>query len=593
MMRTNSLFGNLTRGTILSSILLLSASASSFASYGQEAKPSGNDVAAQTASLVFELQALAARAKRLDKSLARAAAEVEIADAVWVHDRNWAKELLREAYELTFPVEEERAKLRKTPVGAHPRWPNPANRTRETVRRRILQVAVRDSKFADGLGQLDLDQLGPGEAQSTYASLAHHALERDDQEAAGRYIRQSEDADPTQIAAAFEINQLAAKNRAAADELILDYIKRLRAFTFSRQNGSVPRTEFALFVLIRPESSPFMNGLSVAPPGPAVMRAYIAYMLDSVTQLAQADPGSLRASRILLLNNYPLLKQYAPELTPQFLDLEQLSRKPGESFSLPTAKSMEKKAREDYEKRMEKELASDQPDEHMIRSAISRGNFAKARKMIDKLTDRPLKTELAEYANAQEAISLANKGDILAAQGLAEKLAKATYILQAYPVIAGKCVATKDDLCARDSVSRAVKQLRKADTSPPIPPAGIPASVFAGSHEYDPILASLAKLAISVAYMKEGLALDVLDELVVAANHSEVDTSQGLTGFESSLFKKLADQDEARVTLAGLQLEDHLRQIVALAAIDQWKSERLVARAKLRKTENESAAKKN
>lgn len=93
-----------------------------------------------------------------------------------------------------------------------------------------------------------------------------------------------------------------------------------------------------------------------------------------------------------------------------------------------------------------------------------------------------------------------------------------------------------------------------------------------------------ARLASAVISMKDDLALDVLDELVIAANHSELDTGQGRTGFETSLFKKLAEKDEARVNLAAMQMKDPLRQIVALAAIDQWKSDKLMANAKLRST---------
>ena len=80
---------------------------------------------------------------------------------------------------------------------------------------------------------------------------------------------------------------------------------------------------------------------------------------------------------------------------------------------------------------------------------------------------------------------------------------------------------------------------------------------------------------------------------LIAANHSELDTSAGRTGFESSLFKKLAEKNEARVNLAAMQLQDPLRQIVALAAIDQWKSDKLIADAKLRGAKNEPSPKKN
>jgi DNA-directed RNA polymerase specialized sigma24 family protein len=254
---------------------------------------------------------------------------------------------------------------------------------------------------------------------------------------------------------------------------------------------------------------------------------------------------------------------------------------------------MEEEYKAKYDKQVERELESDHPDDVVIQRVISAGDFSKARKMIDRLSDGPKKAELNELLNAQQAISLANKGDIPDAQKLAESLVKASSILRVFPVIAGKCVANKDDQCARDTVNQAVKQLKKADLTPFSLPPGVPASVMGTSKDFDPVLNGLSGLASAVIPVKDELALDVLDELVIAANHSELDTGLGRTGFETSLFKKLAEKNEARVNLAAMQLKDPLRQILALAAIDQWKSDKLAAEAKLRSAKNESTGKKN
>src|SRR5439155_13027062 len=97
---------------------------------------------------------------------------------------------------------------------------------------------------------------------------------------------------------------------------------------------------------------------------------------------------------------------------------------------------------------------------------------------------------------------------------------------------------------------------------------------------------SLGRLASAVISLKDELALDVLDELVIAANHSELDTGQGRTGFETSLFKKLAEKNEERTTAAAIQFQDSLRQIVALAAIDQWRADKLGKTEASRKNTN-------
>jgi hypothetical protein len=333
----------------------------------------------------------------------------------------------------------------------------------------------------------------------------------------------------------------------------------------------------ALSILMRPSEFTFFGAVAgTPPPGPAVMRAYVGYILNSVTLKEQQFPGSITYSRLQLLYAYPLLTQYAPELKQQFLALEQRSRKPGESLSLPTAKSLEEEYKAKRHTQEEVELDSDHPDGITIQRVISRGDFAKARKMIDKLADGSQKTELLEMLNAQQVVSLANKGDIAGAQRLAESLMKAGSILRVFPVIVGKCAEKNDDACARDAVNQAVKQLKKADVTPFTPPPGIPASVMGTSREYDLVLKSLGSLASAVISMKDELALDVLDEMVLAANHSELDTGQGRTGFETSLFKKLAEKNEERTTAAAIQFQDSLRQIVALAAIDQWKVDKLI-----------------
>jgi len=58
------------------------------------------------------------------------------------------------------------------------------------------------------------------------------------------------------------------------------------------------------------------------------------------------------------------------------------------------------------------------------------------------------------------------------------------------------------------------------------------------------------------------------------------------------LFKKLAEKNEARVNLAAMQMKDPLRQIVALAAIDQLKADKL-AKAGASSKNNDSPIRKN
>ena len=326
--------------------------------------------------------------------------------------------------------------------------------------------------------------------------------------------------------------------------------------------------------MVFPSPNALPTGEQIAPAGTAVIRAYVSYVLESIGRLEQSEPGSALRLRNVLLSAWLPLRQYTPELAGAFLELEKLSRRPGEEASLPTESNREtSEAR--YEERVKQALKSDHPDELIIYSAISHGDFAKARKLIDKLPDGAQKAQLTDKVNTQEALSLTATGDLPGAQRLAEQLTRATSIQQVYPALIAKCGASKDAVCASALVYQAVKQLKRAETTPPTPPAGIPESAFVTSRELDPVLVSLGKLAQAVLPINESLGFEVLDETVQTANKSEMDTGQGRTGFDADVFKQFAAKDEVRARQAAETFKDPLRQIVALAAIYQWQATEL------------------
>ena len=576
-------------------VIWLFAATAVFASpiFGQSKASAGSSDDAllnQRFALLSELQSLGARAKLLDAPLARAVAQTEVADAAWFLDQDLAKKLLRDSISLTLPSDSDQSKSSSRAVGSPPRLSSQSEMAGAQVRFRILQVARRDQALLKEFSTLVTDKLGGPASHQNFSHLANDAIAAGDNQAAEKYLTQAIDADPTQINASMKIGRLAIKDRDAADRVILAYINRLRSTPLSFTNGSEQRVFFALASLVLlPKSNLGAPGVNIRSTTPAVIREYVAYTLEL---LSLRTPEQLRGGRGYLIAMWPLLEQYAPELRQQFFDLELRSREAGESLSLPTSKSIEKEYKENFEKQVNRELESEQPDGIVIQRVIGQGDFAKARELIDKLADGPQKTELTEMLNAQQAISLANKDDMPGALKLAESLAKATSILKVFPLIAEKC-AKKDDPCARDSVNQAVRQLKKADVTPATPPPGVPASFFGTKRDVDRVLASLVSLTSAVVSVKDELALDLLDEVVAAANHSELDTAQGRTGFETSLLRKLAAKNEERTTAAALQFQDPLRQIVALAAIEQWKVEKLTAEIKLRSAKNEPSGKKN
>jgi hypothetical protein len=496
-------------------------------------------------------------------------------------DSEWARKLLREAYTLTFPDEDEQAKLREKPAGSEAKPRTPEQRARDAVQSRILAIARRDKKLVQELAQLGADRLGSYEAHLRDTTLALQALRAGEKDTAATYLTQAITADPTQITAALAILEIAEKDPKLGDTLILRYIGLLRNFPLSYANGSASRAMLALNVLIfhvlKPDSK-------APPPGPVVMRAYVSFVLELQRNLEQTEPGAISRGRGWLLMMWPILQQYAPDLTADFLVLEQRGRGSNDNSSLPTLESLRNKEDVDYENRIKDALESDQSNDLLISRAISRNDFAKARKLIDKLSDSPLKTQLMELSNAKEALYLLKKEDLVEARQLAEKLKRAVSILEVYPPLIGKCVSNKDEICASSLMLQAIKQLKNSDITPPIPPAGIPSSIFATSREFDPILESMAKLTLAVLPLDDdGLALQGMNETVFAANVSEIDTGQGRIGFDVSIFRKLAPRNEARVEQAAESFKDPLREIVALAAIYQWKADELRKAEELKK----------
>lgn len=510
--------------------------------------------------LLSDLQGLEAKAGQIDKPVARALAMAEIADAAWGLDKAWSQKLLRASFELTFPTEEERNRLRDRPAGDAPTVPTEVDRARNAVRNRVLGVASRDKVFADELAQLGARELGRQEESSRYSNLAAKSLAEGDKAAASTYLLRAIEADPTQITASFTLINLAARDRKAADELILQYIERLRAVPLSAANGSAARTYFSLRNVVFTNESFDPKYRNIPPAGPAVMRAYLSYVIESMAGLEQREPGSLFGLRGTLMSLWLPLNRYAQDLAPPFLELEKLSRRPDGSSALPTAGAQEVSTAR-YEEQVKRALDGGKADELTINLAIGREDFTAAHKMIDTLPEGEQKSRLVEEVNTREAMSLAAKDDIDGAERLARQLNRANAILQAYTVMIGRCVVKKNAACTTTLAYEATKQLKRVKDEAALP-------------------LSLSILAKVVAPLDTSMALEMLDEAVLAASKSDADTGLGEVGLDIAAFKVLAPKSELRVRQAALSLKDPFRQVVVLAAIYQWKAEEFTKKVK-------------
>lgn len=539
---------------------------------GREATPT--DLTLERVALIGELQSLERETLKFSDSLSEALAKIEIADAAWELDRDWAKKLIRAAYELTLPKTDQRSEQNR-PAGSMPPPPNAADRSRWKIRYRALDVARRDKDFANELTQMGEESLGAYGRHFASAALADQAIEAGDVSASADYILQGIKADPTQGTAPDILNRVAMRDRALADRLIIQYIGELRKLPISSANQSDSRIFITLSIL---KDAAFIPDPSVKIPlpGPEVMRAYIGYMLEALNNLEQREPGYLLRRRLTLLSLWVPLQQYAPEMSSAFLNLESRSRRPGDSSLLPTAASIEAEKRLRYERSIKKGLESDQPHEAPIYSAIGRGDFDKARKMIDKLPDGAQKKYLTDSVNAEEALSLTKKGNIYEAERFAKELTRAASMLRVYPVLISKCTAKKDQICATRLVYQALRQVKDSDTSPPPVPEGIPASAVAGDPRFDPVLSFIAKLAIEILPSSDELAFNVLDDLVSVANTTPIETEQARIGFDVSVFKKLAPRNETHVQQAAYSLRNPVQRVLALASIYQWKAKELI-----------------
>jgi hypothetical protein len=402
------------------------------------------------------------------------------------------------------------------------------------------------------------------------------ALEEGDHLSAIRSIQENIAIDPTQSMLVQLINDLAFKDRAAADKLILEYIAKISTVQLANGKLGRARADLVLRWLVFPNSFFPDPSKRISSPGPDVMRSYVRYVIERLSVLEQSDPGSLQQQRSLLLTAWLPLNQYAPELKERFMQLELLCRAPGKDASLPT-KSNDELDKEIFRKKQNDALNSDQPEEQSIDSMITKEEFGTARKLIDKLPEGERKTVFTEQVNRREAVALVKQGELLRAQSLAERLTTVGSMLQVYPLIVQRYASNNDQIGASATVHQAIRQLKSVNNKPVTASTqfGMPAEFRPNVSEVDGVLSALGKLAKAILPIDSLLASEVVDDVVVRANASQIDTTQGRTGVDSDLFKSLASKDEIRARSAAEKFKDRLRRIVAVAAIYQWKAKEL------------------
>lgn len=526
--------------------------------------------------LSAELRALEAESKELLKPVDAAATRAEIAAAAWPLDAEWARRLLREAFELTLPEKVDRAKLRAQAVGA-PSLGTPEDRARAIVRSRVLKLAARDPALAAELSAAAGRELGVVQEGESYALLAGDAAGAGRLGEAADYVRRAIEVEPTLFGIGSAVNSIGARDRAAADRLILEYIEHLRRLplsVFSEPNRMAPLLPIALSAMLRPAEFQFFIAAQAPPAGREAVRAYINFIFDTTARIEQAG-GDIKRMHLFITLLWPHLAEHAPELSGQFVALERATRRPGQKPpSFNTFASMKEADEKRYEERIKTaRQTKDQLDlEVAVTAASGHDDFEEARRLLSMMKDSPLKSQLAEQVDLKESLALTKRGELAPAEKLARKLTNPSHVLQAFPPLIRAHARAKNNAAATYLTTVAVRQLREieegksaqADYTPTLlAPVAASIRVF----KQPRTLWAMSELALAVAPADEQAALDTLDALVETAARARIESENGSPSFNLEVFNKLAAANAPRARAAASRFGDRLQRISAAAAV--------------------------
>ncbi|MCA1617837.1 MAG: hypothetical protein LC795_00690 [Acidobacteria bacterium] len=544
------------------------------------------EAAQRRETLLAELRALESESGELLKPTDAAAARAEVAAAAWTLEREWAKSLLREALALTFPAEVDRARLRDRPIGAALR-PGPAeDGARGRVRRRVFQIAARDREFARELGETAARELGRVEGAERSAAMAAAAADEGRLEEAETLIMRSAEEEPTLINVGEAINHVAARDRAAADRLILAYIERLRQLplsVFTERNHTSLRVPLSFAWMLQPQRHPFPGAVTPPPPaGREVVRAYVAFIIDTMTRIEQSggDPSEMHGFVTIV---WPHMLLHAPEYAAQLAVLERASRRPGQKP--PPLRSFVEigafyGARREERLKLARQTKDPLDLEMAASSAMGRKDFEEARKLVGMLKDGELKSQLTEQVNTRESLHLLGAGDLAGAERLARQLNNVSSIQQAYPPLVRRLAKQTDAgraaLLADEAARRLLASAEKNPANDTFTPTLL--APVAGSiriYKQTRALEAMSELALAVEPAAPQVALDLLDALVETARKARVTSEHGNPNFNPEAFARLSAAGAGRVRSAAARLEDRLQRLSALAAVCRGEAERL------------------
>jgi len=514
----------------------------------------------QKSVLLSNLSDLDVDAVNLNSPLARAIVKTEIADVAWNLDKQWARQLLKDAFELALPDKEMRRKLQKIKKGDNPVEPTNETIPQNEVRSKVLAIARRDPAFADELAQIAKEEMGELEEFQTYSSAAFMASQAGDMKQAKEYARKSFETDPSRGIPWGVIAQMAVKDRGEADKLLLEFIQELRSFPIDSTNAGRIFSSLRFAVSPAPLSR-ISQGRKIPGAGKEAMRAYYGFLIESLLGMESRELGASMKFRGEIVSVWPFVSQQAPELADSYLKLEAISRIPGEADSLPTSSPEEiNKARYETVVRNAKANKSQNEIVDAIKMALGRQDYETCRELIDKLPADDLRSSYFEDVNRREAISLLDENDFDGAARIAGKLNNVSSLIQVYPQMIKFCVDKKNLHCINSLTSELTRKLEKKSESSK--------AAFI-----------LSRVAATVAAKDGAIAMDLLGQAISAANASDVKRTAENSyrvEFDNKAFELLALNYEGQTFQMAKSLDDRLYRSLALAAIYRRKSNALL-----------------
>ena len=510
--------------------------------------------------LLGDLSALDNDAVNLNSSLARAVVKTEIADVVWNLDKQWARQLLKDAFELALPDKETRRKLQKVKKGDNPLEPTTETIPQMLVRSKVLAVARRDPAFADELAKMAKEEMGELEEVHAYSSSAYAAFQANDIKQATEYTRKIFDTDLSQGSAGGAIASIAVLNRDEADKLILEYIQKLRGFPINSDNAL--RIFSGLRMAVFPPPLSIFQRKKIPVAGKEAMRAYSGFLIESLLNLESREPGAAtRLNSFIPPQIWLFISQQAPELVNSYMKLEAVSGIPKQSDGLQPS-SLEERRKAQYETlvRNARTNKSQVEIEDALKMSLGRGDYETCRELIDKLPAGDLRSKYSEDVNMREAISLLEKKDFDGAARIAGKLESVASLTQVYPQMIKFCVDKEDIQCVNSLAAELTRKLEKKAESPKA-------------------ALTLSRVAATVAAKDQTMAMELLRQAVSSANAIDVkrtDQNPHRVEFDNKSFELLALNHESEMFQMAKSLDSRFYSYLALAAIYRGKAKALL-----------------